>query len=66
MFRRAGRIRGDYGVISAPACASNRPIEISCVGRAKRWPPSTASSRRSVCSRSSSFWPRRSRWSWWG
>ncbi|MET3992126.1 hypothetical protein ABIB94_001031 [Bradyrhizobium sp. JR7.2] len=36
MFRRTGRIRGDYGVISAPACASNTPIEISYVGRAKR------------------------------
>jgi len=65
MFRRAGRIRGDYGVISAPACASTRPIEISYVGRDQRWPPSTVSSRRSVCSRSSSFWRQQLRWSWW-
>ncbi|AJA64941.1 MULTISPECIES: hypothetical protein [Bradyrhizobium] len=34
MFRRAGSIRGDYGVISAPACASTGPIEISYAGQA--------------------------------
>ena len=32
-FGAPAGLRGDYGVISAPACASNGPIEISYVGR---------------------------------